>query len=95
MSSVNIKQKLTLSTEQQKVLSLVVAEGKNIFFTGSAGEMNDPPTWTRPLTILEQGLASPFCCEKSSNPFAGSMRQPPMLLPSLLRRVLQHVTSAA
>ncbi|WVQ95472.1 hypothetical protein IAU59_002569 [Kwoniella sp. CBS 9459] len=35
--SVNIKQKVTLSAEQQKVLSLVVGEGKNIFFTGSAG----------------------------------------------------------
>ncbi|WVF67909.1 hypothetical protein IAT40_002671 [Kwoniella sp. CBS 6097] len=35
--SLNIKQKVTLSAEQQKVLSLVVGEGKNIFFTGSAG----------------------------------------------------------
>ncbi|RXK41952.1 hypothetical protein M231_00673 [Tremella mesenterica] len=33
----DIRQKIVLSTEQQKVLSLVVAEGKNIFFTGSAG----------------------------------------------------------
>ncbi|WVR08671.1 hypothetical protein IAU60_005729 [Kwoniella sp. DSM 27419] len=33
----SIKQKVTLSAEQQKVLSLVVQEGKNIFFTGSAG----------------------------------------------------------
>lgn len=36
----NIQQKVVLSLEQQKVLSLVVAEGKNIFFTGSAGECN-------------------------------------------------------
>ena len=36
----NIKQKMVLSSEQQKVLSLVVAEGKNIFFTGSAGELD-------------------------------------------------------
>ncbi|WWC72652.1 uncharacterized protein I206_106616 [Kwoniella pini CBS 10737] len=35
--ALNIKQKVTLSAEQQKVMSLVVAEGKNIFFTGSAG----------------------------------------------------------
>ncbi|KAK8850592.1 hypothetical protein IAR55_004511 [Kwoniella newhampshirensis] len=35
--SLNIKQKVALSAEQQKVLQLVVAEGKNIFFTGSAG----------------------------------------------------------
>ncbi|OCF36037.1 ATP-dependent DNA helicase PIF1 [Kwoniella heveanensis CBS 569] len=35
--TLNIKQKVTLSAEQQKVLSLVVGEGKNIFFTGSAG----------------------------------------------------------
>lgn len=34
----NIQQKVVLSLEQQKVLSLVVAEGKNIFFTGSAGK---------------------------------------------------------
>jgi len=38
----NIKQKIVLSTEQQKVLSHVVAEGKNIFFTGSAGESCHP-----------------------------------------------------
>ncbi|WWC65256.1 uncharacterized protein I303_107873 [Kwoniella dejecticola CBS 10117] len=36
-SSLNIKQKVTLSAEQQMVMQLVVAEGKNIFFTGSAG----------------------------------------------------------
>ncbi|OCF54639.1 ATP-dependent DNA helicase PIF1 [Kwoniella mangroviensis CBS 10435] len=36
-STLNIKQKVTLSAEQQKVMQLVVAEGKNIFFTGSAG----------------------------------------------------------
>ncbi|WWC92397.1 uncharacterized protein L201_007354 [Kwoniella dendrophila CBS 6074] len=35
--SLNIKQKVTLSAEQQKVMSLVIGEGKNIFFTGSAG----------------------------------------------------------
>lgn len=37
-SGLDIKQKLVLSLEQQKVLSHVVAEGKNIFFTGSAGK---------------------------------------------------------
>ena len=37
-SAMNIRQKVTLSNEQQKVLSHVVAEGKNIFFTGSAGK---------------------------------------------------------
>ncbi|WVQ85854.1 hypothetical protein IAT38_008022 [Cryptococcus sp. DSM 104549] len=36
-SGLNIKQKVTLSTEQQKVLQMVVGEGKNMFFTGSAG----------------------------------------------------------
>jgi len=36
--AINIAQKMTLSVEQQKVLSLVLAEGKNIFFTGSAGK---------------------------------------------------------
>ncbi|ORX40955.1 hypothetical protein BD324DRAFT_29926 [Kockovaella imperatae] len=35
--TMNIKQKIVLSTEQQQVLQLVVAEGKNMFFTGSAG----------------------------------------------------------
>ena len=37
-SALDIRQKIALSTEQQKVLSHVVAEGKNIFFTGSAGK---------------------------------------------------------
>lgn len=37
----SISAKLTLSVEQQKVLSLVVAEGKNIFFTGSAGKLSE------------------------------------------------------
>ncbi len=35
--TLNIKQKMVLSSEQQKVLQHVVAEGRNIFFTGSAG----------------------------------------------------------
>lgn len=35
--SLNVKQQLVLSTEQQKVLKLVVDGGKNVFFTGSAG----------------------------------------------------------
>lgn len=35
--TVNIRNKLVLSAEQQAVLKLVVDEGKNIFFTGSAG----------------------------------------------------------
>jgi len=37
-STISIKQKVVLSAEQQKVLTLVVQEGKNIFFTGSAGK---------------------------------------------------------
>ena len=37
MRKLNIKQKITLSVEQQKVLAMVV-DGKNMFFTGSAGE---------------------------------------------------------
>lgn len=36
--TVNIRNKLVLSTEQQEVLKMVVDQGKNIFFTGSAGE---------------------------------------------------------
>jgi ATP-dependent DNA helicase PIF1 len=36
----NIVQKISLSLEQQKVLTLVVQEGKNIFFTGSAGDFS-------------------------------------------------------
>ncbi|KAL8278375.1 hypothetical protein RQP46_009267 [Phenoliferia psychrophenolica] len=35
--SMNIKQKVVLSPEQQMVLKLVVDDGKNVFFTGSAG----------------------------------------------------------
>lgn len=36
-NSMNIKQKVILSPEQQMVLKLVVDDGKNVFFTGSAG----------------------------------------------------------
>ncbi|KAL0252570.1 hypothetical protein I308_101962 [Cryptococcus tetragattii IND107] len=36
-SALNIKQRVTLSEEQQKVLTLVVQQQKNVFFTGSAG----------------------------------------------------------
>ncbi|WVN85357.1 uncharacterized protein L203_100502 [Cryptococcus depauperatus CBS 7841] len=36
-TKINIKQKVALSNEQQRVLSLVVDEGKSVFFTGSAG----------------------------------------------------------
>ncbi len=32
-----IKQQIVLSEEQKKVLSMVVDEGKSVFFTGSAG----------------------------------------------------------
>lgn len=35
--SLNIKQQIVLSGEQQKILKMVVQEGKNVFFTGSAG----------------------------------------------------------
>lgn len=35
--TVNIRNKLVLSAEQQAVLRIVVDEGKNVFFTGSAG----------------------------------------------------------
>jgi PIF1-like helicase len=34
----NIKQKVVLSPEQQRILKFVVEDGKNVFFTGSAGE---------------------------------------------------------
>lgn len=37
--ALNIKQKVMLSSEQQKILTMVVDEGKNIFFTGSAGQL--------------------------------------------------------
>lgn len=33
----DIKQKLVLSPEQQSVLRMVVEDGENVFFTGSAG----------------------------------------------------------
>ena len=36
-STLNIRQKVTLSSEQQKVLQLVVSGGQSVFFTGSAG----------------------------------------------------------
>jgi hypothetical protein len=42
-----IKQKIELSREQQRVLQMVVKEGKSVFFTGSAGEYSR--RWTRTL----------------------------------------------
>jgi hypothetical protein len=42
-SSLNIRQKVALSSEQQRVLQMVVEEGKNVFFTGSAGSPAIPP----------------------------------------------------
>lgn len=36
-STLNIRQKVTLSSEQQQVLKLVVSGGQSVFFTGSAG----------------------------------------------------------
>lgn len=39
--TIDIKQKVVLSPEQQVVLKLVVEEGKNVFFTGSAGACSD------------------------------------------------------
>lgn len=41
MLSGNSKEKnlVTLNEEQRKVLRLVVDEGKNVFFTGSAGAL--------------------------------------------------------
>ena len=36
-NTMNIKQKVVLSPEQQMVLKLVVDDGRNVFFTGSAG----------------------------------------------------------
>lgn len=36
-TSMDIKQKVVLSPQQQRVLKLVVEEGKSVFFTGSAG----------------------------------------------------------
>jgi len=38
-SSLNIKQKVLLSPEQQKILHMVTNENKNVFFTGSAGAL--------------------------------------------------------
>ena len=37
IGSLNVKQQIVLSAEQQKVLKMVVDEKKNVFFTGSAG----------------------------------------------------------
>ncbi|CAK9787080.1 unnamed protein product [Cutaneotrichosporon oleaginosum] len=37
LPTVNIRNQLVLSTEQQEVLKMVVDQGRNIFFTGSAG----------------------------------------------------------
>ena len=39
IGSLNVKQQIVLSAEQQKVLKMVVDEKKNVFFTGSAGEI--------------------------------------------------------
>jgi hypothetical protein len=51
--------KLSLSLEQQKVLQLVVAEGKNIFFTGSAGERE--LFWLPIPMLIIQEPVNPCC----------------------------------
>jgi hypothetical protein len=62
--TVNIKQKLVLSGEQQKVLQLVVSEGKNMFFTGSAGASRS--IGSGELASCQSGQSLPF---QSQAPF--------------------------
>jgi hypothetical protein len=45
-SAIDIKQKVTLSPEQQMVLSMVL-QGKNVFFTGSAGKLRARAVWRK------------------------------------------------
>ena len=77
----NIQQKVVLSLEQQKVLSLVVAEGKNIFFTGSAGECYRSlrPCPMAGLGADNQVPVNPFSCERSSRHYGRSTPRLPML----------------
>lgn len=53
MPGVNIKQKVLLSLEQQKVLQFVVGDGKNVFFTGSAGMSTFTFPFLHPQTWLK------------------------------------------
>lgn len=41
IGSLNVRQQIVLSAEQQKVLKMVVEERKNVFFTGSAGQFDE------------------------------------------------------
>ena len=72
-SHINIAQKMTLSVEQQKVLALVVAEGKNIFFTGSAGKFSFGAVGVYVAHHQErENLSS---CERSSKHCGRNMRR--------------------
>lgn len=77
---INIKQKMVLSLEQQKVLSLVVQEGKNIFFTGSAGKcLSSHSDHDHISSSTLQVPENPFYCERSSNHCERNMLPPQTL----------------
>lgn len=65
-SILSIKARVVLSLEQQKILSLVVQEGKSLFFTGSV---------RRSLTGCE-------CCDFETNHHPGYLRRGPASLSS-------------
>lgn len=55
--TMDIKQKVILSPEQQMVLKLVVDDGKSVFFTGSAGGLSSTTIDRTELTFFGDGLA--------------------------------------
>lgn len=99
--TIDIKQKVVLSPEQQVVLKLVVEEGKNVFFTGSAGALTfgvsaftfAPLTLARRVTSTQEP-ASLSSCAKSSALSSASTAAAATLSPSRLRRGWPRATSA-
>ena len=99
--TIDIKQKVVLSPEQQVVLKLVVEEGKNVFFTGSAGALTfgvsaftfAPLTLARRVTSTQEP-ASLSSCAKSSALSSASTAAAATLSPSRLRPGWPRATSA-
>lgn len=97
-TAIDIKQKVTLSSEQQMVLEMVL-QGKNIFFTGSAGEFGygsfAVSRRAEHLTASNQVPESLSCCVRSLRRSSANTRARRTLSPSQLRRAWLPATSVA
>ena len=63
----SVASKITLSSEQQHVLKLIL-EGKNVFFTGSAGKAHKHLLWTKTQTLYLPLRYRKVCSAPRSHP---------------------------